>query len=51
MVKTIALGAPSTAFLRFGDSGAIAMVDASSAGIFGRIEQIVLPYPGTPSTP
>ena len=51
MVETIAFGAPSTAFLRFGDSVAIEMVDAGGASIFGSIEQTVRPYPGARSTP
>ncbi|MDQ2819527.1 MAG: fumarylacetoacetate hydrolase family protein [Pseudomonadota bacterium] len=44
MYETIALGAPTTPFLRFGDSIAIAMSDASGASIFGAIEQTVRPY-------
>lgn len=44
MYETIALGAPATPFLRFGDSVGIAMSDASGASIFGAIEQTVRPY-------
>ncbi|MET3129963.1 fumarylacetoacetate (FAA) hydrolase [Oxalobacteraceae bacterium GrIS 1.11] len=46
MYETIEHGAPRTAFLQFGDSVRIEMLDAQGASIFGAIEQTVALYPG-----
>jgi fumarylacetoacetate (FAA) hydrolase len=46
MVETIAQGAATTPFLRFGDTVRIEMLDADGASIFGAIEQEVAPYQG-----
>jgi fumarylacetoacetate (FAA) hydrolase len=46
MVETIESGAPSTPFLRFGDTVRIEMLDADGASIFGAIEQEVAHYHG-----
>ena len=43
-VETIAEGAPSTPFLRFGDRVRIEMKDANGKSIFGAIEQVVETY-------
>jgi fumarylacetoacetate (FAA) hydrolase len=44
MVETIARGAPTTPFLRFGDSIRIEMKTAAGHSIFGAIEQEILPH-------
>jgi fumarylacetoacetate (FAA) hydrolase len=44
MYETIELGAPTTAFLKFGDTVGIEMLDASGASIFGAIDQTVTRY-------
>lgn len=44
MLETIDRGAPTTEFLRFGDTVKIDMLDASGATIFGSIEQTVTRY-------
>jgi fumarylacetoacetate (FAA) hydrolase len=44
MVETIAHGAPTTPFLRFGDSIRIEMKTAAGQSIFGAIEQEILPH-------
>ncbi len=44
MVETIARGAPTTPFLRFGDSIRIEMKTAAGQSIFGAIEQEILPH-------
>ena len=41
MLETIAQGAASTPFLKFGDRVRIEMLDAAGASIFGAIEQRV----------
>ncbi|MDC8756019.1 fumarylacetoacetate hydrolase family protein [Janthinobacterium fluminis] len=46
MYETIEGGAPTTGFLKYGDSVRIEMFDAAGASIFGAIEQTVAPYPG-----
>jgi len=46
MYETIEQGAPSTPFLRFGDTVRIEMLDTSGASIFGAIEQEVAHYHG-----
>jgi fumarylacetoacetate (FAA) hydrolase len=46
MYETIEQGAPSTPFLRFGDSVRIEMLDDAGASIFGAIDQEVAPYTG-----
>lgn len=43
MYETIEQGAPSTPFLRYGDSVRIDMQDPRGASIFGAIEQVVVP--------
>ena len=43
-IETIASGAPTTPFLKFGDRVAIEMRDAGGNSIFGRIDQSVVPY-------
>jgi fumarylacetoacetate (FAA) hydrolase len=42
MLETLALGAPSTPFLKFGDRVRIEMFDAGGASIFGAIDQRVV---------
>jgi fumarylacetoacetate (FAA) hydrolase len=44
--ETIEQGAPSTPYLRFGDSVRIEMLDADGASIFGAIDQEVAHYHG-----
>jgi fumarylacetoacetate (FAA) hydrolase len=44
MYETIEQGAPSTPFLRFGDTVRIEMLDAAGASIFGAIDQEVARY-------
>lgn len=44
MYETIEQGAPSTPFLRYGDTVRIEMVDHAGASIFGAIDQAVAPY-------
>jgi fumarylacetoacetate (FAA) hydrolase len=44
MIETIARGAPTTPFLRFGDSIRIEMKTAAGHSIFGAIEQEILPH-------
>jgi fumarylacetoacetate (FAA) hydrolase len=44
MIETIAGGAPTTPFLRFGDRVRIEMLDAAGNSIFGAIEQRVTKY-------
>jgi fumarylacetoacetate (FAA) hydrolase len=44
MIETIESGAPTTAFLRFGDKVRIEMNDADGNSIFGAIEQTVVQY-------
>lgn len=44
MYETIEKGAPQTAFLRFGDSVRIEMLNGDGQSIFGAIEQTVTPY-------
>ena len=44
MVETIRAGAPTTPFLRFGDSVRIEMKDSAGHSIFGAIEQDILPH-------
>jgi fumarylacetoacetate (FAA) hydrolase len=46
MYETIENGAPTTPFLRFGDSVRIEMEDADGASIFGAIDQEVAHYHG-----
>ena len=46
MYETIEQGAPSTPFLRFGDTVRIEMFDADGASIFGAIDQEVAHYHG-----
>jgi fumarylacetoacetate (FAA) hydrolase len=46
MYETIEGGAPTTAFLKFGDSVRIEMFDAEGASIFGAIDQTVVRYQG-----
>jgi fumarylacetoacetate (FAA) hydrolase len=46
MYETIETGMPLTAFLKFGDTVRIAMLDRNGASIFGAIEQRVERYPG-----
>ena len=46
MYETIERGAPTTSFLKFGDSVRIEMRDAAGASIFGAIEQTVAHYEG-----
>jgi fumarylacetoacetate (FAA) hydrolase len=46
MYETIEHGAPTTPFLRFGDSVRIEMLDADGASIFGAIDQEVAHYHG-----
>ena len=46
MYETIEQGAPSTSFLRFGDTVRIEMFDADGASIFGAIDQEVAHYHG-----
>lgn len=41
MIETINMGKPSTAFMQFGDTVKIYMLDAQGASIFGDIEQTV----------
>lgn len=41
MIETIQDGKPSTAFMQFGDTIAIEMLDDKGQSIFGRIEQVV----------
>ena len=43
-LETIAAGAPSTPFLKFGDRVRIEMLDAEGASLFGAIEQQVARY-------
>lgn len=47
MVETIEGGAPTTGFLRFGDTVRIEMKDAQGNSIFGTIEQTVAKYPAS----
>jgi fumarylacetoacetate (FAA) hydrolase len=47
MYETIEQGAPSTPFLRYGDTVRIAMHDSAGASIFGAIDQVVAPYQRT----
>lgn len=44
MYETIEQGAPTTPFLRYGDTVRIEMLDAAGASIFGAIDQAVAPY-------
>jgi fumarylacetoacetate (FAA) hydrolase len=44
MYETIEQGAPTTGFLKFGDSVSIGMVDDTGASIFGTIHQTVVDY-------
>jgi 2-keto-4-pentenoate hydratase/2-oxohepta-3-ene-1,7-dioic acid hydratase (catechol pathway) len=44
MIETIALGAPKTPFMKFGDTIRIEMKDASGHSIFGAIDQVVEKY-------
>ena len=46
MYETIEQGAPTTPFLRFGDTVRIEMFDAAGASIFGAIDQSVARYEG-----
>ena len=46
MLETLAEGAPTTEFLRFGDRVRIEMLDALGRSIFGAIDQEVVQYPG-----
>ena len=46
MYETIERGAPSTPFLRFGDTVRIEMLDADGASVFGAIDQEVAHYHG-----
>ena len=46
MYETIEHGAPSTPFLRFGDTVRIEMFDADGASVFGAIDQEVAHYHG-----
>ena len=46
MYETIEQGAPSTPFLRFGDTVRIEMLDADGASVFGAIDQEVAHYHG-----
>jgi fumarylacetoacetate (FAA) hydrolase len=46
MYETIEHGAPSTPFLRFGDSVRIEMMDGEGASIFGAIDQEIAHYHG-----
>ncbi len=46
MYETIEQGAPSTPFLRFGDTVRIEMLDADGASLFGAIDQEVAHYHG-----
>ena len=43
MLETLATGAPTTPFMRFGDRVRIEMLDADGHSIFGAIEQEVVP--------
>ncbi len=45
-IETIALGAPVTPFLRFGDRVRIELFDAEGASVFGAIDQEVVRYDG-----
>jgi len=46
MIETIQAGAPSTPFMRFGDTVRIEMTGPDDASVFGAIEQTVLKYDG-----
>jgi fumarylacetoacetate (FAA) hydrolase len=46
MYETIEQGAPTTPFLRFGDTVRIEMLDAEGASVFGAIDQEVAHYHG-----
>ena len=46
MIETINAGTPSTAFMRFGDTIRIEMLDNAGGSIFGTIEQQVVKYDG-----
>jgi fumarylacetoacetate (FAA) hydrolase len=46
MIETIQDGAPKTAFMKFGDTVRIEMLDPSGASIFGAIEQQIVRYEG-----
>jgi fumarylacetoacetate (FAA) hydrolase len=43
-LETIADGAPRTPFMAYGDRVEIEMLDADGQSIFGRIDQVVVPY-------
>ena len=49
MYETIEQGAPTTSFLRFGDSVRIEMFDQDGHSIFGAIDQQVAKYEGRPA--
>jgi fumarylacetoacetate (FAA) hydrolase len=46
MIETIQAGAPSTPFMRFGDTVRIEMTGSDNASVFGTIEQTVVQYDG-----
>lgn len=46
MIETIQTGAPSTSFMKFGDTIRIEMKDAAGNDIFGAIDQTVVKYEG-----
>jgi fumarylacetoacetate (FAA) hydrolase len=43
-LETIANGSPSTPFMSYGDRVEIEMLDNNGASIFGKIDQVVVPY-------
>lgn len=43
-LETIAEGKPSTPFMSFGDRVEIEMLDAQGSSVFGKIDQVVVPY-------
>lgn len=46
MIETINTGQPQTAFMKFGDSLRIEMLDANGQSVFGAIDQRVVEYKG-----
>lgn len=46
MIETINTGQPQTAFMKFGDSIRIEMLDANGQSVFGAIDQQVVAYKG-----
>ena len=46
MIETINTGQPQTAFMKFGDSLRIEMLDANGESVFGAIDQRVVEYKG-----